>query len=135
MPKEVVSAAQLLSVQPVEAEVPEVPVAVPPDPDAEKPEQQAGFDNPPPAEEPAVAVPESLASQAAPPEATPLPAPAVESVGAQVWRFVKNIHPGEVIRFLDGTEYKFPASLHVVSDPELAQKILDVADRHGIVLQ
>lgn len=58
------------------------------------------------------------------------PAPA-----ARDWRFVKNIHTGEIIHLKDGTEYVFPTALHVVKDEELAKKLLEVADQHHIVLQ
>lgn len=191
MPKEVISAAEILGTKaPVtEAEIPVVETAAPST--EAPPAPAAGFEDPPEgeaaAEAPSAA---SLLSEVAaeaedPPdveaeklakiefdagatlarEGQPLPdgasdkakegylsvAPVLagKSVEAAVaetenvppapatkcWVFVKNIHPGEVIKFKDGSDFVFPRSLFSVFDPGLAEKILAVADRHHIVLQ
>lgn len=53
----------------------------------------------------------------------------------KAWRFVKNIHPGEVITFKDKTTHKLTMGVNVVFDEVLAQKILEVADIFHIVQQ
>lgn len=50
-------------------------------------------------------------------------------------RFVKNVNPRELIRFKDGKTFRFPASLYRCQDPKEAEKILEVAEQFGIVLQ
>lgn len=94
---------------------------------------------PPPAA-PAASAPESLLSQArskraeVPAPVEPAPAPAVVDPNApKEHRFVKNVHPGEIITFEDGTTFKFPGTVFVTKDPVLAAKILAVASRHHIV--
>lgn len=50
-------------------------------------------------------------------------------------RFIKNIHPGEIITFKDKTTFRFPSPLFICKDEKLANKILEVADQHNIVIQ
>lgn len=58
-----------------------------------------------------------------------------EATPVKEWRFVKNIHPHEVIIFTDKSQFKFERSLLVTSDESLAKKILSVAQNYNIVLQ
>lgn len=51
------------------------------------------------------------------------------------WTFVKNIHPGEIIRFQDGTSFQFPSVVFVTHDEMLAARLVSVAARHHIVVQ
>ena len=92
---------------------------------------------------PPASAPESLLSHAkaraeARPAIHPEPvAPAVPAAPAadapKEFRFVKNVHPGEVIAFEDGSTFTFPGTVFTTKDPELAAKILAVASRHHIV--
>ncbi len=191
MPKEIVSAADVLDqtdagAEPVATPSPVVePVVTPTEPTP----PEAGFETPPDVAEPTPAEPETvepaapiaapsaadvLAEAAAPapavepPKKEEPPAPALGSIrsdmaslaseasalggdqgkkveapaepvaptpGQKAWRFVKNIHPGEVITFKDKSTYKFPLALHVIFDEDLAKKILEVADIFHIVQQ
>lgn len=115
---------------PVEENVSGLPVALPPRPFT-----------PPPA--PAASAPESLLSNAKARSARPvvLPEPVVTPAAPAApaadapkeFRFVKNVHPGEVIIFEDGSTLTFPGTVFTTKDPELAAKILAVANRHHIV--
>lgn len=174
MPKEIVSAEQLLDqtsagAEPVEQVSPVVetviePVeAVPPEP---------GFETPPDMqteEKPAPSAAELLATLETKVDAVePVVPPALGSVrsdmasvasnagaldggqgkgdnakaieepvpeGVKAWRFVKNIHPGELIKFKDGTEYVLNTGVNVIFDAEVAEKILAVASIYNIVQQ
>lgn len=55
--------------------------------------------------------------------------------GFEPVRFVKNIHPLQIITFKDGTTFRFPNTLFVCDDPALAEKISAVASQYHIVLQ
>lgn len=185
MPKEVISAAEILgNTAPVtEAEIPVVETAAPST--EAPPAPAAGFEDPPVDEAPSAAAVLDEAAQAEEPpdveaeklakiefdagaalaregqplpdgasdkakegylsvapvlagksvEVAAVPKPEASAPAAKCWVFVKNIHPGEVIKFKDGTDFVFPRSQFNVSDPVLAEKILAVADRHHIVLQ
>jgi hypothetical protein len=159
MPKEIVTAAEALGAS--AEDTPEIPSSVPSTKPAEpvSPEPPAaGFEAPPASEQDAA--PQTAADVLAtpPPSAAPLQAkeavipakpetiaptepeyaepaaPVVPKVKIE-WRFVKNIHFGEKLIFLDGTEYVFKSALHIVRDSELAQKILAVAKKYNIVEQ
>lgn len=141
MPKVVQTAADILNMDagsPAPTAVAIEPVVVPPAPPEAPP---AGF-APPPGVAPAPQVAESLLSQARGSVETPdeeTEEKAVEEAPAadlpKTWAFVKNIHPGEKLDLGDGEEFVFPSVLFRTQDPVLAEKILAIAEQHGIVLQ
>ena len=86
----------------------------------------AGAEKAPVAE---VAAPTAETVPVQPPQNAKTAAPGI------VYRFVKNINPGEKIRFRDGSTFKFPAAKFVTSDPVMAEKISAVGAVYNIVQQ
>lgn len=50
-------------------------------------------------------------------------------------RFVKNLNPRERLVLKDGSRFTFPGQFYICKDPDLARKILEIADSHNIVIQ
>lgn len=71
-----------------------------------------------------------------PPEPSPAKGEATE-VKKPLWKFIKNLHPSEVILFEDGTTFQFPLARTTfwTRDEELAKKIIAVKNRHNIRLK
>ena len=55
----------------------------------------------------------------------------VEETVENAVTFIKNIHTGEILKFSDGTQFRFPKSKYVTNDDKEIEELVKLAEADG----